>query len=409
MAGTANFELLPTDYNRVQLKGYVRKIKLKEESHQSIEDKYSNFSLNGEIVSPVGIVEEPQDPELKKRMELVSRLEEKINAIIPDYSIVENVVNRAIKIKNVWKENCLANSQLMIDNLNKPLPVEEDEGFQTEEVVELNEVKPVEEVIEENVREDIVVSPEREEEIKQEEVFEDNISEEPMDEIVPEDDGIETEEQTEEIVPKDDEIVIEEPQEQVSKYSERALNPNIDESGEEKEKQLIMPVLPEMPKIDLRLLRNNNENQEGLEIVSSDSRLDMDVESDISEKLENYAGFEEKDNSVDYDLSNDSEIDEMKAALESIKQKKIEQEQSNRAKQQAEEARREEEAKLAEIKRKNIEAVEKIKIQREAISEDIEENLRQEEEERHRIEEIRKQRELQEQLLGELESEILDV
>ena len=254
-----------------------------------------------------------------------------------------------------------------------------------------------------------MVSPEREEEIKQEEVFEDNISEEPMDEIVPEDDGIETEEQTEEIVPKDDEIVIEEPQEQVSKYSERALNPNIDESGEEKEKQLIMPVLPEMPKIDLRLLRNNNENQEDLEIVSSDSRLDMDVESDISEKLENYAGFEEKDNSVDYDLSNDSEIDEMKAALESIKQKKIEQEQSNRAKQQAEEARREEEAKLAEIKRKNIEAVEKIKIQREAISEDIEENLRQEEEERHRIEEIRKQRELQEQLLGELESEILDV
>ncbi len=409
MAGTANFELLPTDYNRVQLKGYVRKIKLKEESHQSIEDKYSNFSLNGEIVSPVGIVEEPQDPELKKRMELVSRLEEKINAIIPDYSIVENVVNRAIKIKNVWKENCLANSQLMIDNLNKPLPVEEDEGFQTEEVVELNEVKPVEEVIEENVREDIVVSPEREEEIKQEEVFKDNISEEPMDEIVPEDDGIETEEQTEEIVPKEDEIVIEEPQEQVSKYSERALNPNIDESGEEKEKQLIMPVLPEMPKIDLRLLRNNNENQEDLEIVSSDSRLDMDVESDISEKLENYAGFEENDNSVDYDLSNDSEIDEMKAALESIKQKKIEQEQSNRAKQQAEEARREEEAKLAEIKRKNIEAVEKIKIQREAISEDIEENLRQEEEERHRIEEIRKQRELQEQLLGELESEILDV
>ena len=409
MAGTANFELLPTDYNRVQLKGYVRKIKLKEESHQSIEDKYSNFSLNGEIVSPVGIVEEPQKKKKKKRMELVSRLEEKINAIIPDYSIVENVVNRAIKIKNVWKENCLANSQLMIDNLNKPLPVEEDEGFQTEEVVELNEVKPVEEVIEENVREDIVVSPEREEEIKQEEVFEDNISEEPMDEIVPEDDGIETEEQTEEIVPKDDEIVIEEPQEQVSKYSERALNPNIDESGEEKEKQLIMPVLPEMPKIDLRLLRNNNENQEGLEIVSSDSRLDMDVESDISEKLENYAGFEEKDNSVDYDLSNDSEIDEMKAALESIKQKKIEQEQSNRAKQQAEEARREEEAKLAEIKRKNIEAVEKIKIQREAISEDIEENLRQEEEERHRIEEIRKQRELQEQLLGELESEILDV
>ena len=129
MAGTANFELLPTDYNRVQLKGYVRKIKLKEESHQSIEDKYSNFSLNGEIVSPVGIVEEPQDPELKKRMELVSRLEEKINAIIPDYSIVENVVNRAIKIKNVWKENCLTNSQLMIANLNKPLPVEEDEGI----------------------------------------------------------------------------------------------------------------------------------------------------------------------------------------------------------------------------------------------------------------------------------------
>lgn len=394
MAGTANYELLPTDYNRVKMNGYVRKIKLKEESHASIEKKVEKFKAVFSNNTEVGNTEE-MVYEQDNRAELIARLEEKINAIIPDYPGVESVKNRAIKIKSVWKENCNINAGMLMARLEMP----------SEEVTTMeNIVEPAQDEFEGTTREEMIVAPERKENIDESESLTDTSID-----MTATDEAITPENIVEEISTAMDEIPMEEEQQDyISKNSERVINSNVNLEEEPNHVEIVRPKLPEIPKIDLKSLLRDSNKSEDFEIISSDTKLEDDIESDISDKLdETYNSIADDNiNEIENVITGSSDIDEMKAALESIKQKKLEQEKTNRAKQEAEEARREEEARLEEIKRKNQEAVEKIKAQREAISEDIEENLRREEEERQKAEEIRKQIELQEQLFGELESEI---
>ena len=387
MADTASFELLPVDYSKVTMSGYVRKIKLKNESYTSVEKNREKYQPSDNGNTTVAENKEEIVVDQAKRAELISRLEEKISVVIPDFSRVESLKNRAIKIKTAWRDNCYTNAGMLFDNMYKTVPEETVE----EEIQEIEPIEeaPVEEYIEEQEAIDNVDSSE--------ELSEETTMPESSDNIV------------EEIAPVVEDIPVETEVEIVTKNSERAITPGYDENGEQLEQQyieLIKPKLPEIPKVELQSLLVPKIEEDN--IISSDNLLDSDVESDISEQLEETQEenvFEENDKISDI-ISNSTEIDDIKAALESIKQKKAEQEKVARAKQEAEEARREEEAKLEEIKRKNLEAVEKLKAQREAISEEIEQSMRREEEERLRTEEIKRQIELQEQLFGELESEI---
>ena len=387
MADTASFELLPVDYSKVTMSGYVRKIKLKNESYTSVEKNREKYQPSDNRNTTVAENKEEIVVDQAKRAELISRLEEKISVVIPDFSRVESLKNRAIKIKTAWRDNCYTNAGMLFDNMYKTVPEETVE----EEIQEIEPIEeaPVEEYVEEQEAIDNVDSSE--------ELSEETTMPESSDNIV------------EEIAPVVEDIPVEPEEEIVTKNSERAITPGYDENGEQLEQQhieLIKPKLPEIPKVELQSLLVPKIEEDN--IISSDNLLDSDVESDISEQLEETQEenvFEENDKISDI-ISNSTEIDDIKAALESIKQKKAEQEKVARAKQEAEEARREEEAKLEEIKRKNLEAVEKLKAQREAISEEIEQSMRREEEERLRTEEIKRQIELQEQLFGELESEI---
>ncbi len=413
MANTLDFEIKPTDdYNRFNIHGYTRKIKLKEESRAKIASKVEIYKAKLEeavndlenVKSDLSDFESPQaiDDAVTKRAELIARIEAKISALSSEYQQIKSIKERAIKIKNVWYENCEENSRLLNENAIQPqveeeiVPVVE---LPTE--TEVNEV-PNEEVIapieEEPIEEDTIV--------ENEEVVEDNIStEEIVDEISNAMDEVQIEENP---IEEDDDIV--------SKNAERSINPNIDEEGLTR-----IPlhrddiVLPTIPKISLPKIKKEIKIEDD-DFVSSDYRLDQDIEEDISDRINNYDSEVEAQremnksdmNELTNIITNSTDIEEMKAAIESFKQRKLEQEQTNREKRAAEEARREEEARLEEVKRRNQEAVEKLRMQNEAIAEDIEYNLKISEEERQRTEELRKQRELQEELYGELENEILD-
>lgn len=411
MANTVDFEIKPTDdYNSLNIKGYTRKIKLKEESRAAIARKVeiyksaleeANKSMDN-IPEEVASVDSVQDfnNEVDKRAELVARIEAKISALSPEYPQITSIKDRAIKIKKAWYENCIENGKLLMENAKQ---VEENVA------VELPTENEVVETPNENVIAPIEEEP-VEETIQNKMVEEDNVStEEIVNEISNALDEVDVNEDTAAVEENAEEDLI-------SKNSERAINPYIDENGLTRiPLQRDDIVLPTIPKLSLPKIKKEIKISDD-DFVSSEYRLDQDIEEDINDRIDNYDNdrIEQRErdkqdmNELNDIITNSSDIEEMKAAIESFKQRKLEQEQTNREKQAAEEARREEEARLEEVKRKNQEAVEKLRMQNEAIAEEIDYNLKVSEEERQRTEELRKQRELQEQLYGELESEILD-
>ena len=137
MADTASFELLPVDYSKVTMSGYVRKIKLKNESYTSVEKNREKYQPSDNGNTTVAENKEEIVVDQAKRAELISRLEEKISVVIPDFSRVESLKNRAIKIKTAWRDNCYTNAGMLFDNMYKTVPEETVEE-------EIQEIEPIE-------------------------------------------------------------------------------------------------------------------------------------------------------------------------------------------------------------------------------------------------------------------------